>query len=260
MDYFEKIEENPYKDLFWNIPERKQGSVNIIGGNSHNFRAEVRVAEFLTSKYPIEAISLVLPDALENRLPAMPNFAFMPSTESGSFTDSQELTNKFNASDFNLVLGDLSKNTITGQAISQAIKSTEKMTLITRDSVDLISDNNPDRLLMNENLIFFASLMQLQKLFRAVYYPKMLLASQSLIQVVEVLHKFTLSYPVTILTLHNGQLILAMAGTVKAVPLDKTGYSPIEVWSGELSAKIVAMNLYNPSDITKATISALIQD
>ena len=29
MDYFEKIGNNPYEDLYWNIPEKKQGAVNV---------------------------------------------------------------------------------------------------------------------------------------------------------------------------------------------------------------------------------------
>ena len=47
MDFFEKITEKPGKDLLWNIPERKQGKVNIIGGNGQNFRTPVKTAEFL---------------------------------------------------------------------------------------------------------------------------------------------------------------------------------------------------------------------
>ena len=91
---------------------------------------------------------------------------------------------------------------------------------------------------MNENLILMGSVMQLTKLLRAVYYPKMLLASQSLVQVAEVLHKFTLSYPVGIVTLHNGQILVAKDGMVKAVELSHSGYSPIMVWGGEIPATI----------------------
>ena len=47
MDFFEKLQENPYQDLAWNVPERKHGSVNIIGGSKGSFRTEVKVGEFL---------------------------------------------------------------------------------------------------------------------------------------------------------------------------------------------------------------------
>ncbi len=87
----------------------------------------------------------------------------------------------------------------------------------------------------------------------------MLLLSQSLVQVVEVLHKFTLSYPVSIVTLHNGQILAVKDGAAKAVPMEKSGYSPMMLWSGELAAKIVALNLYNPNDFISATIAAILQ-
>ena len=259
MDYFEKLDSNPYEDLKWNVPERKQGVVNIIGGNGQSFRTEVKLAEYLSGSYPLETVNLILPDALKGKLPAIPNFIFLPSTDSGSLAESQELIDAFNSADYNLLLGDLSKNAVTGRAVASALKSSEKMTLITRDAVDLISENNPERVLMNENLVFFASMAQLVKLLRAVYYPKMLLISQSLVQVADVLHKFTLSYPVAIVTLHNGQIVIAHNGTVKALPLAKSGYSPITLWGGELAAKIVAMNLFNPNRFIEATVCAVVQ-
>ncbi|MBR2741234.1 hypothetical protein IKD98_00535 [Candidatus Saccharibacteria bacterium] len=259
MDFFEKLDKNPYEDLKWNIPERKQGSMNVIGGCSGNFRTEVKVAEYMAANYPVQDVWLVLPDALKGKLPVLPNFKFLPSSESGSFNESQELVDVFNVADFNLVIGDLSRNSVTGRGLSSAVKSSEKMTLITRDSVDLLVENQPDRWLMNENLIIFASVAQLQKLLRAVYYPKMLLMSQSLVQVVEVLHKFTLSYPVCVVTLHNEQILVAGNGLIKAVPLAKSGYSPLMLWSGEMAAKIAGMNLYNPSRVVDATACAVFQ-
>ncbi len=257
MEYFEKVEENIAKDLLWNIPERKQGVVNVIGGNSQNFRTPVRVAEYLTEKYPVETVNLILPDALKSKLPPMPNFKFLESTETGSFADSTELVVNINNGEHNLLIGDLSKNAITGKVIVSACASSEKPILLTRDAVDLVADNNPEEVLLNEKLAIFGSLAQMQKLLRAVYYPKMLLLSQSLVQVTEVLHKFTLSYPVGIVTLHNGQILIAKDGMVKAVPMEKSGYSPIMLWSGELAAKIVALNLYNPGDFVRATMAAI---
>lgn len=258
MNYFEKIEKNPYEDLKWNIPERKQGTVNVIGGNSGHFRTEVKVAEFLGTEYPIEKVNLVMPETLKSKLPPLDNFVFLPATETGSLAESQELIDVFGVADFNLMLGDLSRNAVTGKAVASAVESSAKMTLITRDAVDSVAENEPDRLLVNENLVFLASVPQLQKLLRAIYYPKMLLQSQSLVQVAEVLHKFTLSYPVQIITLHSGQILVAHNGAVKAVTLEMTGYSPITIWGGELAAKIVALNLYNPNSFIPASISAIL--
>ena len=258
MDYFEKIENNPYEDLYWNIPEKKQGAVNVIGGNGRNFRIDVKVAEYLAGNYPVETVNTVLPEALKNKLPPVENFKFLPATEGGTFSG-EGLVEIMNGADFNLIIGDLSKNAVTGKAVASACEIAEKPMIITRDTVDLIAENGPEKVLMNENMIIFGSLAQMQKILRAVYYPKMLLLSQSLVQVVEVLHKFTLSYPVNVITLHNGQILVAKDGIVKAVPLEKSGYSPIMLWNGELAAKIVALNLYNPNNFIGATIAAILQ-
>lgn len=264
MDYFKKIESKPKDDLAWNIPEKRQGTVNIIGGNSQNFKMEIKIAEFIGEKYPIEKVNLVLPDALQKQLPPLPNFQFLPSTESGSFAESQALLDTFSAADFNLVLGDFSKNSITKNAVASAYKSSDtknsgggKMTLITRDSIDIISETEPEKILMNENLILLATMPQMIKILRAAYYPKMLTLSQSLVQMTETLHKFTLSYPVSIVTLYNEQIIIAENGQVRAVPLNKTSYTPLSFWQGELAAKILALNLYNPNNFIDATINAI---
>ena len=256
MDYFEKLEKNPYKDLYWNLPEKKQGVVNIVGGNAQCFRTEVKMAEYLAVNYPVEVVNTVLPESLKDKLPLVDNFKFLSATESGSFAG-DGLSDALNMADYNLIIGDLSKNSITGKAVVSACKSSEKPILVTRDAIDLVAENGPEKLLLNEKVAVIGSLVQLQKLLRAVYYPKILLLSQSLIQVAEVLHKFTLSYPVGIVTLHNGQILVAKDGLIKAVSLENSGYSPIMIWSGELATKIAVLNLYNPNNFINATIAAI---
>ena len=98
-------------------------------------------------------------------------------------------------------------------------------------------------LIERENLLFVGSAAQIQKLFRAVYYPKVLLLSMPLLPVVEALHKFTLSYPATILTLHQEQILIAKDGKILDIPLEKTNYTPISLVNSDLAAKIAANNL-----------------
>ncbi len=85
----------------------------------------------------------------------------------------------------------------------------------------------------------------------------MILLSQPLTQIAETLHKFTLSYEVSIITFVGGHILVAKNGLVRAVPLEKTGYSPLTMWSGELAAKIAVMNLFNPGKPIEASVSAL---
>lgn len=257
MEYLHKYTENPYPDLLWNIPERKQGLVNILGGNSQNFRTPVKVTEYLANNFPIETVNLVLPDSLKSSLPPLPNLLFLSSTDSGSFSNADELKDTLNSADFNLIIGDLSKNNITKEAIRSACCLSEKPTIITRDAVDLITESVSEQFLMNDNIILFASLIQFQKLFKAVYYPKILTLSQSFVQITEAFHKFTLSYPVSIITLSNDQIVIAKNGNIHAIPLEKTTYSPLTLWLGESAAKILAFNLFNPNNFEKATTASL---
>lgn len=256
MDYFKKYDTNPAEDLKWNIPERKQGTVALIGGNGQNFRTVVKVAEWF-SAYPIENINIVLPDVLKGKLPPVPGLVFLSSTDSGSFASADELNQAIDVADYALLIGDFSKNTTTTRAVASACQKSTKPTFITRDTIDLISDYQPERTLLNEHLTLMATVAQLQKLLRAMYYPKMLMPSQSLVQITEVLHKFTLSYPTSIITLHNGQILVAHSGNVTAVPLDKTTFTPLTFWSGELATKILTYNLFNPNNFINATLSAL---
>ncbi len=257
MDFLHKIEQNPYQDLYWNVPEQKQGIVNVIGGNSQGFRTPIKIAELLATNYPIKDIRLILPNILQPTLPPLDGLVFLSSTDSGSFADAKEMVSAINTADFSLMIGDLSKNTITAKAVGSACQDSEKPLIITRDSVDVLTTEATECTIMNENLIIFGSMAQLQKLFRAVYYPKVLLLSQPLTQVAEALHKFTLSYPVALITLHNGQILVAKNGGVEVVALEKTGCSPLTLWGGELAAKIMALNLYNPNNFLAATVAAL---
>lgn len=256
-NYVEKIEKLSNEKYLWNIPEQKQGSVAIVGGNSQNFRASVKTAEFLTANYPIKDVRLVLPDALKGKIPDLPGLVLLSSTESGSFASEEELLKTIDAADFNLLIGDFSKNSITEKAVTTACAKAEKPLILTRDAVDLTANAGAARWLMNPSVTVFGSLVQLQKLFRAVYYPKVLTLSQSLLQITETLHKFTLSYPVSLITLHEGQILIAKNGEIKVVPLENTNFSPLSLWNGELATKIVALNLYNPGDFLGATVAAL---
>lgn len=257
MEYLRKIEKGEGEDLLWNVPEQKQGRINVVGGNAQNFRTAMKVAEYLAGNYPVKTVNLVLPDALKSKLPPIGNIVFLSSTESGSLADGEELVATLNAADYNLVVGDLSKNAVTMKAVQSACDNSVKPALITRDAVDLLAEGQTERILMNDNLALMGSVVQLQKILRAVYYPKMLMMSQSLVQVAEVFHKFTLSYPVALVTLHDGQVIVAKNGEVGTVALAETEYSALSFWSGELAAKIVALNLYNPNNFLAATMTAL---
>ncbi len=256
-DYWQK---NPdlklFKDLSWNIPEQKTGTLNLIGGNSSNFSSVIHAAEYLSKTFPIKKINILLPESLKSKIPPFPDITFLPATESGSFDKSPLLNDFVNSADFSIFIGDVSKNSATSIALSESIKNTSKPALLTRDAIDAILPEMPS-LIERDNLFLVGSLAQIQKVFRAVYYPKVLLLSMPILQIIEALHKFTLSYPTTILTFHAGQIIVANHGLITTTPIEKTGFTPISLWSGNLAINVSAMNHFTPGKPLDATTFAI---
>ncbi len=246
--YVHKITDEKFDNAFWNIPEQKRGILNVVGGNAQSFRTEVKTAESLTKNFPLQAVNLILPNALRDKLPPLDNLRFLSSTESGSLARADELAKAMNSADFNLILGDFSKNSITGKAVASACEIAEKPLLITRDTVDLLAENGATELLLRDDVIFLASMPQLQKLLRSVYYPRMILLSQPIMQIAETLHKFTLSYPTRVITLVNGIIAVADAGEIMLIPLERTAYTPMTFWGGEVAGRIAGLAIYNPVD------------
>ena len=253
-DYWKKLDHIVDDSILWNIPEQKTGRIAVIGGNLENCMVEIKNTEFLNS-LPIKSANLLLPSALQGKLPAFASVYFADSTSSGSFENF--------ALDSDLVFfsGDFSKNSITEIAIIDTLRKLHEnqLVVVTRDTVDLISADIQG-ILERKNLILMASLVQLQKIFRAALYPKMILLSMPIFPIIETLHKFTLSYPCTILTFHQNQIILASAGTVYTIPINQTNYTPLTLWSGTLACKISTLALWNPTNLLNAAECAIFWD
>ena len=258
MDFLEKISKNPYKDLYWNIPEeQKKNEVAVIGGNGQSFKTPMKTAEYIAGEFPLKEVKVALPDVLKPKLPPLDNLVFLKTTDTGSFADAEEIKKVVENVDFSLMVGDMSKNAITAKIFGTAISESKKPVMLTRDAVDLATEGKMEKILMRENLTIFGSIAQWQKIFKSVLYPKILQPSQSLLQVAEAFHKFTLSYPVQVITFHDGQILVCKNGKVAVVPLIQTTYSPLTIWSGELASKIVGLNVYNPDKFIEATVAAV---
>jgi hypothetical protein len=109
-------------------------------------------------------------------------------------------------------------------------------------------------------ITIFTTLTTLQKLFRTLYYPRPILLSMPLLAIIETFHKFTITYPTTIITLHQDTVITAGRGTVITTPLRNTPYTPITLWSGPLAVKISACQIWHPTHPLASATTALIAD
>lgn len=245
-----------FANLAWNIPEQKTGQVLVAGGNAQSFATVMRTAEYLANNFPLNHVEILLPEALRSKIPTIANINFTAATSTGTFAKSPLLNDYFAKSSMTLLAGDLSRNAETAIALTDAIKTVTGPLLITRDAVDLLAPAG-EQLLMLPKLFLIASMAQLQKVFRAVYYPRMIMLSQPLVPTSETLHKFTLTYATTILTFHQDNIIVAHNGQVSTTPIAETDYSPLSLWSGQLAAKVAALNLFNPEHPFEATTAAV---
>ncbi|MCL2094513.1 hypothetical protein FWH13_00075 [Candidatus Saccharibacteria bacterium] len=216
-------EEPLFPEVEFSRPERKMGKVAVIGGSGAGVAAESRAYEraLLLGAEEVQAI-----------LPGDGQYFKM--------ADKEAIAAAFAWADGVLLLGDLGRNAETAQVLSTVLEeavaddSLPKRLLITRDAVDVLLAKLPD-LLDRPEVMLVLTFSQLQKLFKEVLYPKVLVMSLPLPTLADILHKFTLSYNVCIATVFNQELLVASGGEVTATNLVITNYNPLTVWSGDLA-------------------------
>lgn len=243
-----------FPDIEWSKPEQKShaGRLAIIGGNKLGFVA-IRDAYEVAHSLGAGQIRAILPDVLKKTVPASVNDAlFLPSNPSGGF--SRKALPDFEAAcawaDLCLLVGDAGKNSETAMAFESLLESKSHI-VITRDAVDLLLPAM-NRTVDRENTTLVISFAQLQKVFQTVYYPKIISFSMQLLQLVETLHKFTITYPATIVTFHNSQLIVANGGQVVTYEFDQ----PMAIWRGITATKAATYLLWNPKKPLEAIASS----
>ncbi len=256
-----------FPEIEWNRPEQKglAGLLAIFGGNKLNFAA-VSQGYMRAVEMGIGQARVFLPDSVRNVIKSRqiinsPQVFFAKSGPSGSFSAESydELRAATDWAKVSLFLGDLGKNAETEVVIERVLArsvAAEQRTVIARDAVDIFIASAAD-LIVNPNLVVIASFAQLQKVFRSLFYPKILTFSLNLANLVEILHKFTITYPCAIATLHQDSFIVARGGTVISTPLSATKYSPLSIWSGEVAVRAAVFYAWNPSKPLEATATSI---
>lgn len=242
-----------FPDIAWSKPERRDmaGRLGIIGGNKLGF-AGVAEAYSVALEAGVGQVRVLLPDVLRRTIPtSITDTVYAPTTPSGSLSrdglaDMQALASYCTGV---LLAGDAGRNAETALAYEQFITDYQGSLTITRDSVDLVK-NSAHLLVDRPQTLIVASFAQVQKLLQAVYYPKVMTFSLPLMQVVEIMHKFTITYPCTIAMLHRDHLIIAHDGQVITQEWD----APMRIWRGETAARMASYWLW---DIDKPLQSAV---
>ena len=248
-----------WSDIAWSKPEQKSlaGRLGIIGGSKQIFIASAENYSTALSTGVGEA-RVILPDTLKKSIPpTMTEVIFGPSNPSGSLA--RDAKNDLRAlaewSTGVLMIGDSGKNSETAILYEEFASDYEGPLVITRDAIDLLRQAS-QTLVDRPNTMLVMSFAQTQKLFQAVYYPKMLTFSMQLAQAVEALHKFTITYPITIVTLHQDNVIIAHDGNITTTPWD----NPMAIWRGSVATKAAAYWLWNPNRPLEAASTSLVAD
>ena len=257
-DYWRRqaADEPLFPDIEWNRPEQKTqaGRLAIIGGNKLGFAA-IATAYSEAEETGAGQVRAVLPDGLKKVIPpSILGTVYVPMNPSGGMSKDgiPELVAAAQWADVTLLIGDNGRNSETAMGLETLVSQTDRPLVITRDAFDSlkhISQQVVDR----EKTTLVLSFAQLQKLFQTVYYPKILSFSMQVVQLVEALHKFTITYPVTIVTFHQSQLIIAHGGRVVSQEFDQ----PMMIWRGTTATKASCYLMWNPSKPLEAIATSI---
>lgn len=260
-DYW--LKQEPTTPLFpnieWQKPEQRAlaGKLLIVGGNAHGFAAVAQAYQDAV-KAGAGEVRVVLPDALKKAIdPLALDCVYVPTNQSGGLTKDALPALKGAAAwaDALLFIGDAGRNSETAILYEQLLQAfPDKLAIITRDALELVKGQWTE-LLQRENVIFIATFAQLQKLFQAVYYPRALLFSMQLMNVVESLHKFTVTYPASVVVFHQNQLVVAKAGEVSSTPWE----NPMLIWRGSVAARATVYAMQQKSQLFQALTTSLVQ-
>jgi NAD(P)H-hydrate repair Nnr-like enzyme with NAD(P)H-hydrate dehydratase domain len=246
QDYWQKQKSGKalFPDIEWSKPEQRaqRGKLLIVGGSANGFMSVVKAFQTATQAGAGE-VRVAMPDVLKNKLPKDFNEGvFLPSNHSGGLSGKGigDLQAAADWADGVLLVGDSGQNSETAILLEQFLSNTNKWVVITRDVIDLLM-NMTEKLVMRDKNVLVMSFAQTQKLFSSVYYPKILTFSMNLTNFADALHKFTITYPATIVTLHQNQIVVAQNGQVVSQEIK----SPMELVDGSLATKATAYLLWN---------------
>lgn len=248
-----------FPDIEWSKPEQRtqRGHLGIVGGNKLGFAG---IAESYSTALSTGAgnVRVLLPDCLRKSIPpAMTDVVFGDCNASGSL--SREALGELRAlGDWShgvLLAGDAGRSSETALVYSDFIREYKGPLVITRDAIDLVK-NDADALSSRPQTVLILSFAQLQKLFQALYYPKMLTFSMQLMQLVEAVHAFTITYPITIAVLHRDTLIVAHGGEVTTTKWD----NPMAIWRGQTAARAATYLLWTPRQPLEAVTASLLSE
>ena len=263
-DYWQKQDKTPlFKEVDIEQPEQRRlaGKVLVIGGNKGAFFAVANALK-IVNEMGVGGVRALLPSSLKNQIPSTPEVYFAEAETSGAFGKHalSEMLTQAEWADAVVMIGDIGKNAETSIVVAEFLKKCEKPVYLTRDAVDAATADVTNWSTQREvETGLFVTMPQLQKLLRTLYYPKVVTLSMPTNQLIETLHKFTVSYQLSLLAFHNNQLIAAQNGDVVTTELRDTNWTPVNLWDGSLMMRAAILRLWNPNfELHKIFASAIL--
>lgn len=277
--YWHKQGEKPlFPDLLWARPETKMaaGKLLVVGGHAQSFAAPAE-AYAAAERAGAGTVRVMLPDSLQKTVGKLfPAAEFAPSNPSGGFATSAlaELLDTSQWSDGVLLAGDLGRNSESLAMLENFVgKYTGRLT-ITKDIADYFcsqpqslfsrtrrhserSEESPppsDSVGSRRSFagaqddqsmtLLVITMGQLQKLGASLKQPYAFTSDLGIMQLVELLHHFTLSFPnLCIITRHQNLYVIAVKGTICTSPAPQEKL----VWRVMITASAATWWLQNPS-------------
>lgn len=245
-----------YPDIEWSKPEQRaqKGRLGIIGGNKLGF---IGVAESYATASQTGAgeVRVLLPDVLKKSVPPTMTEVVFGSTNPSGGLSTDAITEMKAVGVWAtgvLMVGDAGRNSETAILYENFVREYDGPLTITRDAIDLLK-NASSSVVERPKTLVVASFAQLQKIFQSVYYPIVLTFSMQLTNLAEALHKFTITYPVTIMVLHQDTMLVASGGEVTTTPFSE----PMQIWRGRTATVAAVYWLWSPSKIIESVTTSL---
>ena len=240
-------------------PEQKRyaGKLLIIGGNKGAFFA-VANAMNEAHKMGVGEVRALMPNSLKSQVPSTPEVYFAEAEKSGAFGHNalKDLLIQAEWAEAVVLIGDMGKNAETTMVFAEFMKQCDKPLFITRDAIVAVTPDVMNWAMRESETSLLLTMPQLQKLLRTLYYPKVVTLSMPTNQLIETLHKFTLSYELSIVTFHNNQLIVAQHGEVVSEEIKDTEWTQITLWGGALAVQEAVLKLWNPNIETRKVLAS----
>lgn len=259
--YWQKqtLEAPLFLDLLWSRPEnrRQAGKLLILGGNLHGFSAPAE-AFSAAEKAGIGSSRVLLPDAIKKTVGGfIEHGEFAPSTPSGSFSQKalDEVLEQAGWADGVLVAGDLGRNSETAILLEKFLAKYPGQITLTKDAADYIS-SAPQQVERRQKTTIVLSLSQLQRLITSLKYPRAVTLGMPLLQLVDLLHDFSQTYPFFVVVKHQQTIIVAVDGKVSSIMTDDKRE---DMWRVKTAAYTAVWWLQNPDKSYEALSTSLLQ-